>query len=186
LLEEQIPLGLMTMAARRLCAEIAQRVGGQSPMFQMPLPRLSVGSADLRPVFGHKRADCRVAVHCLQHLQPRAVQAHDRQVVIKGSEPPFVVVVLIGDEIGDAPGQEAERFSGEAEWFVSSDSWFHNRRNLFKRRSLHGGLGFSQHLKRRKRYVGLSRCCPVSLVCLVCLVPDAIDKIDQTDYDFYS
>ena len=116
----------------------------------MPLSRLSVGSADLRPVFGHKRADCRVAVHCLQHLQPRAVQAHDWQVVIKGSEPPFVVVVLIGDEIGDMPDQETECLSGEAERFMSGNRWFHDRRDLFERRSLHDGPGFSQGLKGRE------------------------------------
>jgi hypothetical protein len=42
------------------------------------------------------------------------------------------------------PGQETERLSGEAERFVRGDSWFHDRRNLLMRRSLHGGLGFSQ------------------------------------------
>ena len=54
--------------------------------------------------------------------------------------------MLIGDEIGDAPRQEAERLSGEAEWFVSGDSWFHNRSDSFTHRSLHGRPGFSQGL----------------------------------------
>jgi hypothetical protein len=34
--------------------------------------------------------------------------------------------VLVGDEVGDVPGQEAESLSGEVEWFVSGDSWFHD------------------------------------------------------------
>jgi hypothetical protein len=61
---------------------------------------------------------------------------------------------------------------------MSGDSWLHDWRDLVKCRSLHGGLGFSQGLKDVKRYFGLSRCCPVSLVCLV---PDEIDEIDQRD-----
>jgi hypothetical protein len=41
--------------------------------------------------------------------------------------------VLIGDEIGDVPGQETEGLSDEAERFVSGDSWFHDRRDLLAR-----------------------------------------------------
>jgi hypothetical protein len=51
---------------------------------------------------------------------------------------------LVGDEIGDVPGQSAECLSGEAERFVRGDSWFHGEHNSVKRRSLHDGLGFSQ------------------------------------------
>ena len=41
--------------------------------------------------------------------------------------------VLIGDEIGDAPRQEVERLSGEAERFVNGDSWLHDRPDLLSR-----------------------------------------------------
>jgi hypothetical protein len=41
--------------------------------------------------------------------------------------------MLIGDEIGDVPGQETERLSGEIERFVNGDSWFHDRRDLLTR-----------------------------------------------------
>jgi hypothetical protein len=41
--------------------------------------------------------------------------------------------VLIGDEIGDVPGQESERLSGEAERFVSGDGWLHDRCDLLAR-----------------------------------------------------
>ncbi len=63
-------------------------------MFQMPLSRLSVRPADLRPVLFHQSANGRVTVHRLEHLQARAIQPHDRQVVIEGREPPFVFTVL--------------------------------------------------------------------------------------------
>ncbi len=116
-------------------------------MFQMPLSRLSVRPADLRPVLFHQSANGRVTVHRLEHLQARAIQPHDRQVVIEGREPPFVFTVLIGDEIGDVPGQETECLSGEVERLVGGDSWFHDRCcNLFERRSLHERPGFSQGL----------------------------------------
>ncbi len=55
-------------------------------------------------------------------------------------------MVPIGDKIGDMPGQTIERFSGQAERFVSGDSWFHD--DLFERRSLHEGPGFLQGMKR--------------------------------------
>jgi hypothetical protein len=42
-------------------------------------------------------------------------------------------VRLIGDEIGDVPGQEIERLSGKAERLVNGDSWLHDRRDLLTR-----------------------------------------------------
>ena len=65
LLEEEIPLGLVTVAAGRLCAVVTKRVSGQGPMFQMPLSWLAVWPADLRPVFFHQRTHGCVAIHRL-------------------------------------------------------------------------------------------------------------------------
>jgi hypothetical protein len=93
----------------------------------VPLAWLAIWPADLRSVLFHQCTHGCVAVHCLQHVKTGAIQSYDGQVVIKGGEPPFVVVVLIGDEVGDAPCQEAERIPGKTKWLVSSDSWFHDR-----------------------------------------------------------
>jgi hypothetical protein len=42
-------------------------------------------------------------------------------------------VRLIGDEIGNVPGQEIERLSGKAERLMNGDSWLHNRRDVLTR-----------------------------------------------------
>src|SRR5215210_6663223 len=65
MLEEQVPLGLVAVTAGRLCAVVTKRIGGQGPMFQMPLSRLPVWSANPCPVFFHQGTHGCVAVHCL-------------------------------------------------------------------------------------------------------------------------
>src|SRR4030095_5867598 len=97
----------------------------------MPLPRLPVGAAHLRPIPLNQRADGRVAVHRLKHLKPGTVQPHNRQIIVEGRKPPFVGMVLIGDQVGDVPSQELESFSREMTGFVNSNSGLHvNRETL--------------------------------------------------------
>src|SRR4026207_946858 len=110
----------------------------------MPLPWLTVRPTDFVLVLFHERPDRRVAVHRPDGCQPDAIQTHDWQIVIERGKPPFVFVVLIGDEIGNAPCEEVERLPGETEWFVSGDRWFHGEHRTIERRSLHDGLGCSQ------------------------------------------
>lgn len=86
--------------------------------------------------------------------------------------------MLVRDEIGDVPGQAIECFSSKAEGFVSGDSWFHDRRDLLERRSLHGWSDSRKASRDVKRDFGRSRCRPVFLVCLL---SDGIDRIGQRD-----
>ncbi len=100
----------------------------------MPLSRLSVRSADLRSVFFHQCADRDVAVHRLEHFQAGAVEPHERQVVIERGEPPLVFVVLVGDQVGNVPGQEPEGFSREVARLVNGDGWLHAFQFLIRAR----------------------------------------------------
>ena len=91
----------------------------------MPLARLPIRSTDARAVFFQKGADSRMAVHGLEHFQAGSIDSHERKIVVERGEPPFIFVVLVGDEIGDMPSQKRERFSGETARFVKDDGWFH-------------------------------------------------------------
>jgi len=91
----------------------------------MPLPRLSVRSADFCSIPFDQRPDGRVAVHRLEHVEAGTVQSNYRKVVIQRCEPPFVGTMLIGDQVGDVPGQEIQGLSCKMAWFVDSNSWLH-------------------------------------------------------------
>lgn len=91
----------------------------------MPPAWLSVRSTHARAIFFEQGADSRVTVHCFQHFKTDAIDSHDREVVVERGEPPFVFVMLVGDEIGDMPGEEREGLSCEAARLVNSDGWLH-------------------------------------------------------------
>ena len=115
----------------------------------MPLPRLSVRSADFCSIPFDQRPDGRVAVHRLEHVEAGTVQPNYRKVVIQRCEPPFVGTMLIGDQVGDVPGQEIQGLSCKMAWFVDSNSWLHVSRGALsgvKRRSLHELPLFLQEL----------------------------------------
>src|SRR4029079_13563771 len=99
LLKQHVAFRSMPMATGRFGAVVAQRVIRKRPSLQMPMSRLSVRSADFCSIPFDQRADSRVAVHCLEHLQAGAVQANDGKVVIERRKPPFVGMMLIGDQI---------------------------------------------------------------------------------------
>lgn len=119
-------------------------------MFQVPLSRLSVRSANAGAIFLKQCSDGDVAVHGIQHFNAGPVQSNQRQVIVERGKPPFVFVVLISDKIGDVPGQERACLSCQCERFMDSDSWFHDEGSNVERRSLHDGLGFSQGPVRRE------------------------------------
>ena len=97
-------------------------------MFQVPLSRLPVRSTNAGPIFSTSAltAVWLLFIAC-QHLKAGPVQSlFDGKVIIEG-EPPFVFVVLIGDEIGDVPGQDDERLSGTEWTSCAAHSWFHDQ-----------------------------------------------------------
>jgi hypothetical protein len=96
----------------------------------MPLPRLPVRPANFRSIPFNQGADGRVAVHGLEHFETRAIDSNDRKSVVERRKPPFVGVVLVGDQIGDVPSQETEGFSGEMTGFVKSSSRLHSKSSV--------------------------------------------------------
>ena len=107
LLEQDIPLGVVSMASWWVRSEITEGIVRRGPSFKMPGPWLPVRPADCRAVLFNEHTDRRVAVHGLEHIQAGAVQSDERQVVIERRKPPFVEVRVIRDEVGHVPGQEA-------------------------------------------------------------------------------
>lgn len=86
-----------------------------------------------------------MAIHSLEHLQAGSVQSHNRKVVIERGKPPFVGMMLVGDQIRNMPGQEIEGVSCEVTRFVNSNSRLHGS-ILRERRSLHEGCSSLQEL----------------------------------------
>ena len=86
-----------------------------------------------------------MAVHSLEHLQAGSVQSHNRKVVIERGKPPFVGMMLVGDQIRNMPGQEIEGVSCEVTRFVNSNSRLLGS-ILRERRSLHEGCSSLQEL----------------------------------------
>ena len=86
-----------------------------------------------------------MAIHSLEHLQAGSVQSHNRKVVIERGKPPFVGMMLVGDQIRNMPGQEIEGVSCEVTRFVNSNSRLHGS-ILCERRSLHEGCSSLQEL----------------------------------------
>src|SRR5262249_29291445 len=81
--------------------------------------------ADFRSVPFNQRANGRVAVHRLEHIQAGPVQPHDREIVVEGGKPPLVRMMFIGDQVGDVPGKEIKGLSREMTRFMNSNSRLH-------------------------------------------------------------
>ena len=118
------------MASWWVSAEIAEGIVGRGPSSKMPGSRLPVRPADLRAILRNERPDRCMAVHCLEQVQAGAVQPDERKVIIKRSQPPFVWLVLIGDEIRNVPGKEAQNLTSQAPGVMVSDSGFHGEQCL--------------------------------------------------------
>jgi hypothetical protein len=67
-----------------------------------------------------------VAVHGLEHLETSAVHPYNREIVVERGKPPFIRMVLIGNQIGNVPGQEVKSFSCQIARFVNSNSRLHD------------------------------------------------------------
>src|SRR5918994_1706871 len=91
----------------------------------MPLSRLPVWAANSGPVPVDQGADGRVAVHGLEHLETSAVHPHNGEIVVERGKPPFIGMVLIGNQIGNVPGEEVVSFSCQMARFVYSDGRLH-------------------------------------------------------------
>src|SRR5690242_11998740 len=125
LLKQHIPFGLVAMAARRFGAIVTERKIWKGPALQVPLSRLAVRSADFCSVLFQQSANGGMTIHRLEHLQAGAVQSHNRKVVVERSKPPFIRMMLVGDQIGNMPGQEIEGVSRKKTRLVNSNSRFH-------------------------------------------------------------
>lgn len=86
---------------------------------------MPVRPTDLRAILFNERADSCMAVHCLEHIQTGSVQPDERQVVIERGKPPFIWLMVIGDEVGNVPGKEAQGLSGQAPGFMKGGSGSH-------------------------------------------------------------
>ena len=126
LLQQDVPLGLVAVAAGRFGAEVTERVVRRGPPFQMPSAWLAVGAADFRAIFLEERADRDVAGHRAEHLHADAVKAHQRQMVVEGREPVLVLGVLVGHQVRNTPGEEGEGLSGQREGFLDDSDGFHS------------------------------------------------------------
>ena len=125
LLQKSIPLGFVSVASWRGRSEIAEGIIWSSPSFKVPGSRLPVRPTDLCAILFNERTDSRMAIHCLEHIQADAVQPDERQVVIERGKPPFVRVMVIGDEVGNVPGKKAQGLSSQAPGSMDSGRGFH-------------------------------------------------------------
>src|SRR5579885_737679 len=73
LLEQQVPLRSVAIAARRFGSVIAERVRGEGPSFEVPLPRLTVRSADPFPESLEQTGDGLMAIDCRQQLEADSI-----------------------------------------------------------------------------------------------------------------
>jgi hypothetical protein len=111
LLQQDVPLSLVPVAARRFSTEVTEGVIRRGPALQVPSARLAVGPADPVTVFLEERADRDMSVHRLEHLHAGVIETDQRDSIVERGEPIFVLCVLIGNEIGDVPCKEEERVS---------------------------------------------------------------------------
>ncbi len=125
LLEQDIPLGLVPVAARRFGAEVAEGIVRGRPAFQVPLTGLTVRPADSGAVFFKQGADGDMAVHRLQHFDAGRVEPDQREIVVEGREPVFVFAMLVCDKVGDVPGQERQRLAGQFQRFLDCGNGLH-------------------------------------------------------------
>jgi len=63
LLQQDVPLRLVAVAARRFSAIVTEGIVGGGPPFEVPLSWLAVGSADLASVLFQQSADGDMTVH---------------------------------------------------------------------------------------------------------------------------
>ncbi len=126
LLQQEIPLGLVPVTSRRICAVVAERVTRCGPALKVPPARLAVRAADCVSVLFHQHGDRGVSIHGTEHLHTGLVEPYQRQRIIERGEPVFVVSLLVGDEIGNAPGKEMQRRFSQGQRFLGGNDGFHS------------------------------------------------------------
>lgn len=99
-------------------------------MCQMPGSWLTVRSADLVAVFLHECTDRDVAVHGGEHFDADCVQADEREIIIQWRQPPFVKGMLIRNQVGNAPGEQAQNVAAQIERFLNGCGSFHRVRRF--------------------------------------------------------
>ncbi len=96
----------MPVTTRRFHPEIAEGITRCSPPFQVPSPCPTVRVADFCAVLFEQCLDRDVSVHDSQHFRTVTVEANQRHIIVERGKPVFVVLVLVGNQIGDTPDQE--------------------------------------------------------------------------------
>jgi hypothetical protein len=66
-----------------------------------------------------------MSVHCLEHLYAGVIETDQREIIVEGGEPIFVLRVPIGNQIRDAPCKERECVSREVQRFLDGGEGFH-------------------------------------------------------------
>ena len=105
----------------------------------MPFARLAVRAAYFRSIFLKEGSHRNVAVHRSQHFDTRLVEPNKRIGVVERSEPPFVIVMLIGDEIRNPPGPKSENLFGQADRLLHCGGWLHGGDKVVKKSTVHDG-----------------------------------------------
>ena len=139
----------------------------------MPLPRLSVRPTDFCSVPFNQCAHGCMAVHGLEHLETGSVYPHDGEIVVKRRKPPFVGTMLIGDQVGDVPGQEIQGLSREVAGFVNSNSRLHSIRGALRAEAYTSVQFFCNKLWRWRGY----RCEGTGVESVTIIVPCMIGWI---------
>src|SRR5687768_9518828 len=90
-----------------------------------------------------------MAVHGLEHLETGTVQSHNRKIVVEGSKPPFIGMMLIRDQVRNVPGQEIEGISRQMARLMDSNSRLHRGGGRWYWRSLQERTALVQECSRR-------------------------------------